>query len=115
MTTVLERPVATVTTVTPPAPTMPAPRPVHVQRARRRYLAVGATAAVVGIAVGFGLGYVSRNDEVARLEATTVTTLAPLAQSEAHDYGARVDIAVAVPGLDQTLPHDVAARLALRG
>lgn len=110
MTTVLERPV---TTVAPPTPAAPATRPVRLQPARRRYLALGVAAGLVGVAVGFGLGYVSRNDEVARLEATSVTTLAPLAQSQPHDVGARMDVTVAVPGLDQTLPHDVAARMAL--
>jgi hypothetical protein len=105
MTTVLERPAVTHEPAV--APVVPAPVRQHTGR---RYLAIGVLAGVVGIGVGFGLGYVSRSAEVAQLEATSVTTLAPLAQSQPHDVAARMDVAAAVPGLVQTLPHDVAAR-----
>jgi len=66
--------------------------------------------ATVGLGVGYGLGYASRNDEVTTLKATSVTTLAALRQTQPHDVDARTDIAARLAPLAQNLPHDVAAR-----
>lgn len=65
MTTIFEQPSVRVE----PAPTPVAPAPVKAERRWVRYLAVGLLSGAVGLAAGFGLGYASRNDEVASLTA----------------------------------------------
>jgi hypothetical protein len=65
MTTIFEQPSVRVE----PSPVPVAPAPVKAERRWVRYLAVGLLSGAVGLAAGFGLGYASRNDEVASLTA----------------------------------------------
>jgi hypothetical protein len=79
MTTIFGQPA-----VRPEAPPTPvAPVPVKTERRWLRYLAVGLLGGVVGLAAGFGLGYASRNDEVASLKTQAAPTTAAAA---VYDY-----------------------------
>jgi len=70
MTTIFEQPSVRVEPSPPPV----APAPVKAERRWVRHLAVGLLSEAVGLAAGFGLGYASRNDEVASLKAGAGTT-----------------------------------------
>lgn len=91
MTTIFEQPSVRVQ----PAPTPVAPAPAKAERRWVTYLVVGLLSGAVGLAAGFGLGYASRNDEVASL---TAQAGARTTASAGYDYSVAREHLAQAPG-----------------
>ncbi len=91
MATIFEQPSVRVE----PSPAPVAPVPAKAERRWVRYLVVGLLSAAVGLAAGFGLGYASRNDEVASLKAQAAPVTAAAA---VYDYSLAREHLAQVPG-----------------